>query len=277
MYPSVISHKKGLFSRTTKKRHGRCLLVFTILPASGAFSAAHAYTITPAIQSFGTSGNSTVRFFTLINDSEKITPVELSVRRHSRDENGKTVKGALAEDDFLIYPAQAVLMPQDRISIQVRWMGPSDIATEQVYALDVKEVPLPEDGQEEDASGEGVRFQFKVLINYEVRLYVTPKGAEASMEVVSAGPAPAGGSKAAPALQVVCANKGSKRQSLKEARLVLTSPAAPSSKVVLDKVRMPELGGTVYAGGTRKFTVPWPDGLPVGPVSADIVVPGEGR
>jgi fimbrial chaperone protein len=178
--------------------------------------------------------------------------------------------GREADEDFIVYPAQVILMPGDETSVQVRWIGDSLSNIERAFALTTREVVIPQKEQEQADAGEGARININVLTNYDVRIYVTPRGAKpnvtveaTSMQTQSEGNM----------LEVTLANRGTAHHSLRDLSLLLMpvepdSTSLRQSPVTLAARDVPGMSAALLAGARRRLLIPWPAGLPIGSVRA---------
>jgi len=239
--------------------------------------ATSAYTVTPSLLTLRPAGSGSSAFLQLANKQMQPMAVELTLNEHRKDLDGKAVAGPAADNDFLIYPAQLVLMPGDEIAVQVRWISEPILPVERVYTLVTRQVPIPSQTAEEpDSSEGGVRLHFRVMLNYEVRIYVTPPGAKpkVTVESVTEHPPPIsnGTNPAGPAqLEVVLVNQGTAHQSLRNHSLsfVPLDPAGVPLKeptVTVAARDLPGLTPHLLAGDRRRLLIPRPAGLPAGPV-----------
>ena len=241
-----------------------------------------AYTFAPSIVTLRTAGAASSCFFKLENKEMKAVAVEVTINSCSKDIDGKTIQGKDAEKDFIIYPAQVVLMPGDETGVQVRWIGEETLKTEQTYTIVARQVPVPteKDKKQEDNK---VHVQVTVLVNYEGRLYVAPKGAKAEVVIESAAEQPqpvktAGNTSTnivIAMLEIVCANKGTAHMDMATATLILTpvNKAGATTKqrsISLTVKEAPCLKTHLLAGDRRRFVFPRPQALPAGPFEASI-------
>ncbi len=249
------------------------LAVLLPLPAS-------AYSVTPSLLTLRTVGSGSSTFLHLANKAMKPVALEITIHEHRRDLDGKTIpiQGAEANDDFIIYPAQLVMMPGDEVSVQVRWIGEPALDSERAYTLVTREVPIPRKAADQADDSTGARIEITVLTNYEVRIYVTPPGAKPKVVVESvaertqAEPADEGPVGAASALlEVILANQGTARQVMTNMSLVFM-PLDPAGKplkqhaVTLAATKVPGMSSPLLAGDRRRLLIPRPAGLPAGPV-----------
>ena len=118
------------------------------------------------------------------NDSDKPITIELVAEKRSFDEDGVEHRTP-ADDDFVLFPPQAVIAPNASQAIRVQYIGAPSLAHSETYTVTVKQIPiqLPTDAR----TGVQVLFNFSTLAN------VVPAGAKSDVRVVSLEPEPAGG------------------------------------------------------------------------------------
>ncbi len=228
-----------------------------------------AYTVAPNLLVLGSGGRDSSAFIKLSNREPRAAAVEIVVNEFQRDLDGRGVLGKQADDHFIVYPAQVVLMPGDEVMVQVRWIGPADLAAEQAFALTTREVkipPLPDAGQQADT---GARLTINVLMNYDVRVYVAPRGAKPRLVVEAHTRTQPGQER--DQLEVTLANRGTAHQSLKDLSLVLTALDANGNPlrrpaVTLPAQDIPGMSAALLANSQRRLLIPWPDALPAGRV-----------
>jgi fimbrial chaperone protein len=237
---------------------GALLLVVSLWLSARAL----AYTVEPSVLRLGVSGGDSSAFLRLSNRAAKAVAVEIVINEFDRDLDGKGIIGAEADDDFIVYPAQMILMPGDETSVQVRWIGEAVSNVERAFSLTTREVPIPSKDQDPSETGEGVRINVNVLTNYDVRIYVTPRGAKPKVTVEAADVRP---QPEANLLEVTLANRGTAHHPLRDLSLVLMSRERQSS-VTLAASDVQGMSAALLAGGRRRLLIPWPAGLPVGPV-----------
>jgi fimbrial chaperone protein len=234
----------------------------------------YAYSFSPSLVTLRASGSDSSAFFRLENKGMKPTAVEITIHEHNKDIDGKTIPGAPADDDFIIFPAQLVMTPGDEVGVQVRWIGDPALSAERAYTLLTREIPIPR--KPADESSAGIRIEVTVLMNYEGRIYVTPQGAKPKVvvESVTEHPqAPEGnpGATESAVLEVVLMNQGTAHQAMATLSLVVTplSPTGTLLKQHAVKIAASKIQGMtphLLAGERRRLRTPRPAGLPAGPV-----------
>ncbi len=167
-----------------------------------------------------------------------------------------------ADDDFLVYPSQIVLPPQGVQSVRVTWLGNPNPEKELAYRIIAEQLPInlnnPEESQAETTSG-GV----KVMFRYMGSVYIRPKNAES--KVVLNGITHEKGTDGNDRLVITFDNQGTRRAVLSELNLNLTSQG---SQLTLKPEQLEGVNnGVILAGNQRRFSMPWPQQLPIGEVT----------
>jgi fimbrial chaperone protein len=211
----------------------------------------------------------------LTNRALKPAAIELVINEFRRDLDGRGIAGRRVEDEFLVYPAQLVLMPGDEASVQLRWVGADPQDRERTYSLTTRELVIPPGAlpQPEAApspASEGVRINVNVLVNYDVRIYVRPRGARPRVVVEEVTVRPQSASQPE-LIEVMLANQGSAHQSLREKWLVIVplgddGRPLPLPPVTLAARDVQGMNAALLAGDRRLLRIPRPVELPAGPV-----------
>lgn len=232
---------------------------------------AAAYTVSPSVVNLNSTGTSSSAFVQLTNKGIKPVAIEFSIHQHTKDIKGNAVRGLDASDDFIIYPAQVVMMPGDEVSVQVLWIGESALKVERAYSLTTNEVAIPKQDQPE--TGSGVRVNITVLMNYEGRVYVAPQGAKPKVLVETIKTVTDLEDTAM--VEVTLVNQGTAHQSFRGMSLVF-APLDSSGNtlgeqaVAIASSNIPAMRPHLLAGTKRRLLVPRPEGLPPGPVSVQL-------
>jgi fimbrial chaperone protein len=142
--------------------------------------AAPAFTLTPIKMEFEPAGRGANQAFRLENNSSNTVPVQISMLTRQMDLEGNETN-APAEDDFLVYPPQVLLKPNQVQTVRVKWLG--DPRPEQELAYRILAEQLPVDLDKEKAS----ESRINVIIRYLGVVYIVPKGAKADVVLESAG------------------------------------------------------------------------------------------
>lgn len=227
-----------------------------VLAAAGALFAAApmptlAHEVTPMRMQLVPAAGQRSGVVSVRNTRDRDLPFEVVVLRRFTAADG-TETTEPANDDFIIFPPQAIVAQGASQSIRFEYVGEPNLTESRVYILDVREVPVTPPG----FSG------ILTVYNFGVAVYVKPVGASADLDV---GPAARDGD----LLTFEVRNLGNDFAVL--SRRVVTLEYA-DERVVLQ--------GTDFAGrvenpvvppnGTRRFSIRAADLPPGAPVNIRI-------
>ena len=233
----------------------RSSLLLTALFLLASVPAALAFTLVPIKMEFEPAGRGANQAFRLENDSSNTVPVQLSMLTRQMDLDGKETN-APAEDDFLVYPPQVLLKPNQVQTVRVKWLGTPKPEKELAYRILAEQLPV---NLEKEKPGES---RINVLVRYLGSVYIVPKGAKA--EVVLESTAPQTDAAGKRRIELIFHNRGKAHSMLNDLRLKIQ---AGGKTVELGPEALPNVAGeNVLAGQKRRFLLPWPEGLPEGPV-----------
>lgn len=196
--------------------------------------------------------------------------IELKVkdREVSLDGTKITYHEGKSADDFVIYPSQIVLMPGDKQRVQVKWVGESIPEKEIAYGLIAEEAPIKL-GDEDDVRTKPMG-RIYMIMRYEGAILLRPAGIKTNTVVDSARSAVDSLGKTK--LILTLFNKGTAKQKIKGLKLQVI-PLNKKGKVITKqrKIYTPTLPiaqtrQSLFPGYRRQLILPWPKGLPVGPV-----------
>ena len=210
-----------------------------------------AFRLTPIVMDFDPSGRGAVRNFELFNEAAEDVPVELSLVVREMNLDGEETLRTVS-DDFVVFPAQAILKPGQTQVVQVRWIGDATPARELAFRIVAEQLPVDLDRVREPGA------LIRMLVRYEGSIYVVPKDAKPAIALESAKRAvdPSG----VPKLELVMTNDGSSHGIIKEPSLTLTGAAG--SSVTLAGDALASMHNTnVLAKAKRRYVLPWPAGL----------------
>lgn len=233
-----------------------------LLAALAATAApARAFEFQPIVAQLAPAGPGSARSFLLTNTHPKMIAVELQVFRRTHDPDG-TERRAPEPEDFIIVPAQLVLPPNSSQAVNVQWVGRPDVEREASYRLVATQLPI--EFQAEGAAG-AAKVELALSYVYEAALYVTPPKAAPDLALTRAEPREASGRRE---LALTFESRGATRAIIEAAELRLT-PVGGGPVGLSPEQLQPLLGRNFIAGSTQTVTVPWPGGVPFGPVTAD--------
>ena len=136
--------------------------------------AAQAQSVQPMRFDLRPSGAESETTMKVENNRNYPITVEIVAESITLDEAGREVL-APAEDDFLLFPPQAIIEPGVTQSVRVRYIGAPNIKTSESYRVTVKQIPVDLSG--EQRSGVALAFNFATLAG------VIPVGAKPDVAV----------------------------------------------------------------------------------------------
>ncbi|MEY3329657.1 MAG: hypothetical protein RLZZ115_2540 [Cyanobacteriota bacterium] len=239
-------------------RHFFSFILFIIL---SGISPALAFKLEPISRVFEPAGAGATQSYQVINDSAEQIAVELSIAERKISLEGQETTES-ADDDFLVYPSQIVLPPQGVQSVRVTWLGNPNPEKELAYRIIAEQLPInlnnPEESQAETTSG-----AVKVMFRYMGSVYIRPKNAESNVVLNSISHEK--GTDGNDRLVITFDNQGTRRAVLSELNLNLTSQG---SQLTLKPEQLEGVNnGVILAGNQRRFSIPWPQQLPIGEVT----------
>ena len=143
-----------------------------------AIAPAAAFKMTPIVLIFATAGRDSTRAIILENQSGAPEAIELAMHRRRMSPDGEDLLEP-AEEDFIITPAQVILMPNQQQTVRIQWLGGA-LEKERAYRLIAEQLPI-DIGAE---AGEGGQVRF--LVRYVASLYVAPADAAPEIEITQA-------------------------------------------------------------------------------------------
>jgi fimbrial chaperone protein len=239
-------------SRKTLAGSSRLLLsalFFFNLPVAQAFK------LLPIRMEFEPAGRGANQAFRLENDSSNSVPVQISMLTRQMDPDGKETN-APAEDDFLVYPPQVLLKPKQVQTVRVKWLGNPKPEKELAYRILAEQLPVDLDKEKQSGA------RINLLVRYLGSVYIVPKGAKADVLLESAVPQTDAAGKRQ--IELIFHNRGTAHTILHDLRLKIQ---AGDKTIELGAEALPNVAGeNVLAGQKRRFALPWPEGLPDGPL-----------
>jgi fimbrial chaperone protein len=124
------------------------------------------------------SGNGSVARVELTNDAQRDIPFEVRVMHGEISEAGELTLTP-ADDDFLVFPAQAIVQSNTQQVFRLQYVGNPDLSQSDIYYMSIQQVPV---------QIAPAQSQVQVVVNYNVLVNVVPDGtrAEAVVESVEA-------------------------------------------------------------------------------------------
>lgn len=241
-------------------------LVRAVLAAAIAFgaTASEAARVAPMIVEVQPSGRGAIARVELTNPDARTFPVEAQMMRGEISDTGELTLTP-ADDDFLVFPAQAVVQPNSQQVFRVQYVGDPALDHSELYYLAIRQVPV-------DMSV--AQNQVQVVVNFNVLVNVIPDGAVANPEMVSAHPATRND---AAGIEVQIANRGNRyfNAGTLEWRIVGTGADGQAyAQTIPPNEIIRSVGvGVVAPGRTRTFFVPTQRPLADAPIQVTLNVP----
>ena len=226
---------------------------------------AWALRLVPFGAEFDPRGPGATRTFRIDNDTDQPAAVQVSMVHREPDIDGREHPSD-AEDDFVVFPSQLVLLPNEGRTVRVQWLGDSKPAKELNYRIVVEQLPVELDTK--SAGGAHINL----LLRYEGAVYIVPPGAKGNLVVEAAEAITEEGTQR---LAVTVENQGPAHTPLVNVALTLRARLDGATLTLAGDQQLKGLeGGNLLAGYRRRFILPWPAGLPFGPVDATLTLGG---
>lgn len=232
------------------------------LPASSAF----AFKVSPFTAEISPSGSRARLDYIVENDTSQPTAVQISIVKREQNEDGSETLPQ-ADADFLVFPTQIILLPNEKRTVRVQWLGTVNPGKELAFRLVAEQLPV-----DLKPSGDH-KNTLQVLVKYLTALYVVPPGIHSNLarDLVVERSEPGRDRHGRRTLDVYVANHGPAHVQMRDIQLTARS-SDDGATVTLSSQRLTGsmLGENVLAGSVRRFSVPWPPELKLGPVSATL-------
>jgi hypothetical protein len=196
-------------------------------------------------------------------------PVEFSIYPRFIDLDGKvSYDTAKLSPEFVIYPAQVILYPGDVQKVQIQWISDKPITKEVIFGLIALQVPVNLEGNNQEFKN--TQGGVTILTRYEGIIVVKPKITRSEVVVDSVYPKPDTAGKTN--LVMHLKNIGTGMQLTKSMRLTIAPLDSKGRIVLLKKITFnPILSASatkhaLFAGQVRRYTISWPEEIPVGPI-----------
>ena len=218
---------------------------------------------------FAVKGPNATQTATIINDSDKMLPIQVEMVVRNADDSGQEVNTPCTAD-FMIVPRQLLIQPNDEATVTILWTGEITPRIENAYRLKFSELALPKTDIEilAESNVKGPTAKLDFLTAYVKSVYVIPPPpfqgkAQTILESASPITDPKTRKKN---LMLTFYNKGDIHDVLQKVSLTL-KPASKGGHSVI--VTPSELGYlSLLAESKMKIAIPWPEGLPYGDVEA---------
>jgi fimbrial chaperone protein len=238
--------------------------LFAILCSSPAFAGAGFQLSPPAVE-FRPTGRDIAKNFYVKSTGDEPVAVQVAVSTWEVAPDG-TETNLPDDENFLVYPPQMILAPGVEQVVRVTWVGDSQVPKELAYRVAFEQVPVNL-AKVTERVDEQIRVSLSVVFKYVAAAYITPQGAKPEIVIESSEPQEnPDGSKD---LVLVFHNQGTARGFLNDSTIRLSSVTSPDMTIIISGSQIrDDKGSVILAGNKRRFVLPWPKELPVGPVTA---------
>ncbi len=253
---------------TTLKWISRTMLGMMSLLATSPAWADPAYRLTPARVDFTPSGEGATQSFQVISTGDAPVAVELHMTGREVSVDGIETQPD-AENDFLVYPSQLLLQPGEAQTVRVTWLGDPSPDHELAYRIISEQLPI-DMPQANVPTPTALTVDIKAIFRYVGSVYILPPDAKPSVTLTSVTHQNAGGQDQ---LVLDFKNQGTAHQILKGLTLTIAPTGAdgqPQSQgtIHLTSNQLEGVEGeNILAGQERRFVIPYPAGLPIGPLT----------
>ena len=226
--------------------------LFSLAAVSAALAAAspppaHATSVSPIQLEMMAVGPKSRMQVTASNSSQAPMALEAQIQRIELDENGQQTTSK-ADDEFLIFPPQAMVSPGGTQVFRVEWLGGPDLAKSQTYQLALSQIPvkLPK-----------AQAAVQVVMSFGVLINVAPAKGTPQVKLVGTGIDTVGDKKATQRRPTITVENASNVHALLQDATIRLSSGSWSQTLspgdFAQKVGM----GLVQPGKRRKFTLPF--------------------
>ena len=222
-----------------------------------------AYDLQPIVMQLSPSGPGSTQSVIITNSHAE--PIAIELRAYQRAQNPDGSENRVPEDnDIIISPPQLVIPPGTSQAVRVRWIGDPNPVRELAFRLVSNQLPIKLMSEKRNDFTANVSVNYR----YEAALYVTPNDAAPSARITRAEPVLAADGTQMLELEVL--NDGTRRASLDTPAVVVT-PSGGGEPVTLEGEQLGQLKQLVtLVGSHRTVQIPWPEGMAVGPITAEL-------
>jgi fimbrial chaperone protein len=246
----------------------------TAVPFSWAYAS---FSVSPQIITLEPTGRKSQEWVSVkhMGDTDLPMAIELRIVKREMDISGHiSYASDESDENFVIYPTQMILYPGEIQMVYIQWAGSAAPGKELVYSFIAENVPIELNPKKNDEEINGkASLEVRTLVRYEGLIFIRPSKVAPDVVVESANVEMDEASK--PKLTVVLLNQGSARQKLTGMSLTVAPMEGDHALVdtaVTYKPSLPKDQTThsLYAGYRRRYVLPWPESVPVGPVKVSV-------
>jgi len=221
-------------------------------------NVANAYKLIPFSAELSPMGKLSRQVFRLENNGNKPIAIELRTFARAMDIHGVDILEP-ADKDFIIYPAQTIIMPGKSQAVRVDWIGEKNISKELAFRLITEQLPINFDAENSEGA------QISLLVRFIASVYIKPRYVKSNVILKSATFEIIENNKRA--LKLVFENLGNAHSLLRKPILTLSSggKTITLSSKELNTIRKQN----ILENHVRQFFIPWPKMLPEGEIKAE--------
>lgn len=182
---------------------------------------AAAYQVAPMVYDLAPVGPGAATILRIENTNAAPITVELVAERRAFDEEGREQRSA-ADDEFVIFPPQAVVAPGATQAVRVSYVGDPLPPHSMTYAITVKQLPVAM----ASSGASGVQFVF----NFATVAHIVPRGATPDVKIEQV-------TRQGPQLNIRFRNAGTKYARLDKSELKISGPAGYALTLSRDDLR----------------------------------------
>ena len=234
--------------------------------------------VSPMAVELTTTGTGSTARIQVLNVNPQPLPFEARIFRIDIDEKGQ-IKEVPADADFLVFPPQALVQPNQRQMVRVQWLG-GQLPSSRGYYVAIDQIPVPIDPANVNKTKHVVDVQ--IVYHMNVLATVAPPGSTPHLTVESVRPVvitphakpgeivPNAGPQ--PGVAVTIRNSGKRYAMLAGATWTISGKGIDNKplKVVLDRNQLGNILGVGYLpaiNGRRTFEVPTGKVFSAAPIS----------
>lgn len=209
-------------------------------------SSAHAFRLSPMVVDFCPAGKCATQTLLLENPGKEKVAVQIEVMKRKIDLEG-TEDRTEASADFVVFPEQLTLEPNQKRNVRVTWAGDPAPESELAFRLVASQLPVTLSRPTNRAD---VNVNLKFVLQYVASLYITPAGAKPDIKIEAAAIKKPGEA------EVTLKNHGKTRRLLDGAKIKLISGR---NEYQVPENEMKEIRSqNILAGTARKLKVKAP-------------------
>lgn len=232
------------------------ILAMFFLPVFTVSHMAHAFRVSPMVYDLSPSGAQASKTIRVQNTSEEKLPIEIYAEKRIIHEDGSESREP-ADDDFLIFPPQAILEPNGVQAIRVQYIGDPAIESSKGYVVTVAQIPV--DLNNLESSGVQFTFQFGTSVN------IIPQGAKAKISVLSTT-AKEG------QIAINVKNIGKSYTRLSIGQWILSNNEGKKVTIEGNELKEAIPQPLIQPNTTRNITLPLPDGWEKSDIKAEFIM-----